>query len=1027
MKHKLSTITLAILSATSLNFAASVHAKEAEQEVEVIEVTGIRSALASALNEKRSASGIKEIIQAEDIGKLPDSNLAEVMENITGVQITRENGVGTGVQIRGTGQNRVEINGVSSVGAGSSRTGISFEDLPAALISSLEVTKSPSAKTIEGSVGGTINLRTLRGNSLDERLLQFRLQGEQSDLADSTTPRFSATFGDNWETKHGKVGLVLTGSYAEQDVASIKPRIDRDRIVKPDATGADGEIARDSTFMRLQFLDAPFDSRQYTTTNFTGSLEWQQSDNLKFYADATINDQEMLRSEIRFMGSGVGSGWTVAESTVTSVETRDLGTIDGPNGIYDLGSIDVATGGLIIPAIREGGRHLDPNLRLGGNNTPRLTKSNVFSFGGEWVGDKLTVKAEASYSDAEDRAPKLSNTLDFINPNSTQPNGDPGSTGYYDNGTPFIYNAHGSFYEWGIAQGLDTTPTTAMLLDPKNWGLNELRISNDTSDGEETSLRTDFSYDISDDTSFFTDIHAGVRYNESKSSRANASSRTRTRFWDRPRGDTFSEILVQGPDNFGSIDGRELYIKDYLMISPELSANNPQYVRDIIDAAITQNNAETGRTTGLTATPEVAASSQFAITEETTALYLQGDFELELGEVFVSGDLGVRHISTDVTSIGNSITEDTSGNTIISKTNTTSDYSFTLPRLNVAIELTDDLVVRLGAGKDIRRPNFDDLSTSVSWGETPYDEVSAGNPDLKPEEITSYDLSFEYYFAESSLVSVGFFQKDRSELISGFDSFPTRTINPTSGELERNVDGDCSGGGIWNPYVPSDAYGAESSRTDTTGICVTHETTSNIAGTEDVKGIELAFQGDLSSFEEQLGWASGFGLIANYTYQKAGGSLDSFRYANNTINTGLNRTDGMEMDDNGNRIYETATTADDVIAIRNTLSNLSNNAYNVTAYYDKYDISVRVRYTWRDSYRDANFGNTIGGMIPHFSDRGQLNMAIGYDINDMVNVGIQAVNLTREDKTVWCVNENAVFCENDKADRRITAGITVKL
>lgn len=1027
MKHKLSAITLAVLSATSLNFAASVHAQQVEEEVEVIEVTGIRSALASALSEKRGASGVKEIIQAEDIGKLPDNNLAEVMENITGVQITRNNGVGTGVQIRGTSQNRVEINGVSSVGAGSSRTGISFEDLPAALISSLEVTKSPSAKTIEGSVGGTINLRTLRGNSLDDTLLQFRAQAENSDLADTTTPRLSATFGDNWETDYGKIGLVLTGSYAEQDVASIRPRVDRDRFVHPDTTGADAAIARDSTFMRMQFLDAPFDSRQYTTTNFTGSLEWQQSDNLKLYADATINDQEMLRSEIRFMGSGTGFDWVIEDSTVTGVETRDLGSIDGPNGIYDLGSIDVVTGGLLLPGVREGDRHRDPNFRLGGNNTPRLTESHVFAFGGEWVGDKLTVNAEASYSDAEDRSPKISNTLDFVNPNSTQPHGDPGKGGYYDNGTPFIYNAHGSFFEWGIAQGLDTTPTTAMLLDPKNWALNEIRIGNDTSDGEETSLRTDFSYDVSDDMSFFTDIHAGVRFNESKSSRANASNRLRTRFWDRPMGDTFSEILVQGPDNFGSIDGRELYIKDYLMISPDLSANNPQYVLDIIDAAITQNNAETGRNTSLTSAPTVSASSQFSITEESTAFYLQGDFELELGDVFISGDLGVRHISTDVTSIGNSIAEDSNGNTMISEVTTKSDYSFTLPRLNVAIEVTDDLVVRIGAGKDIRRPNFDDLSSSVSWGETPYDEVSMGNPALKPEEITSYDLSLEYYFAPGSLVSVGFFQKDRSDLIAAFDSFPVRTINPESGQLERNVDGDCSGGGIWNPFVPNDAYGAESSRLDTTGICVTHETTSNVAGTEDIKGIELAFQGDLSSFEEQLGWASGFGLIANYTYQKAGGSIDSFRYANNTINNGLNRTDGMEMDENENRIYHTATTADDVIAIRNTLSNLSNNAYNVTAYYDKYDLSVRVRYTWRDSYTDSSFSNSIGGMYPHFGARGQLNMAIGYDINETVNVGIQAVNLTREDKTVWCFNENAVFCENDKADRRITAGITVKL
>ncbi|MDU0353270.1 TonB-dependent receptor plug domain-containing protein [Paraglaciecola aquimarina] len=219
---------VAVMAST---FSLSSMAQETqEKDLEVIEVTGIRTALASALAEKRESGNIKEVIQAEDIGKLPDTNLAEVLENITGVQITRDLGVGSSVQIRGTDANRVEINGVSTVGSGDGRSGIDFADLPAALISSLEVTKVPDAKTIEGSVGGTINLRTLRGLSLKERLTSIRIQGENSDLAQSTTPRLSATYGDNWSTDIGKIGVVLTGSYAEQDVAQFAPRYDRDRV-----------------------------------------------------------------------------------------------------------------------------------------------------------------------------------------------------------------------------------------------------------------------------------------------------------------------------------------------------------------------------------------------------------------------------------------------------------------------------------------------------------------------------------------------------------------------------------------------------------------------------------------------------------------------------------------------------------------------------------------------------------------------------------------------------------------------------
>ena len=120
MKHKLSKITLAVLSATALNMASSAYAEEAtaEEEVEVIQVTGIRSSLTAALATKREANNLVEVIEAIDIGKLPDQNLAEVLENVTGIQITREAGVGTGVQIRGTDSNRIQINGVSTVGAG---------------------------------------------------------------------------------------------------------------------------------------------------------------------------------------------------------------------------------------------------------------------------------------------------------------------------------------------------------------------------------------------------------------------------------------------------------------------------------------------------------------------------------------------------------------------------------------------------------------------------------------------------------------------------------------------------------------------------------------------------------------------------------------------------------------------------------------------------------------------------------------------------------------------------------------------
>ena len=162
------TIATLLLAASTLAFAQAADAQD--EELDEVVVTGIRGSLANAIDQKRNSDKLVEVIIAEDIGKLPDQNLAEVLESIAGVQITRTAGVGTGVQIRGTNANRVEINGVSTVGSGSGRSGIDFEDVNASIISAVEVTKAPDAKTIEGSVGGTVNLKTIRPLQLTETL-----------------------------------------------------------------------------------------------------------------------------------------------------------------------------------------------------------------------------------------------------------------------------------------------------------------------------------------------------------------------------------------------------------------------------------------------------------------------------------------------------------------------------------------------------------------------------------------------------------------------------------------------------------------------------------------------------------------------------------------------------------------------------------------------------------------------------------------------------------------------------------------
>src|SRR5690606_12475149 len=127
--------TLAI-SATAFAFAPGVSAQETG-EIEEIVIQGIRQSMEAAVDHKRNDGRVVDAIVAEDIGKLPDNNIAGALQRITGVSINRDFGVGSEVSIRGLPQNRVEVNGRSTIGGG--RNGISFQDFPASFLSSVEV------------------------------------------------------------------------------------------------------------------------------------------------------------------------------------------------------------------------------------------------------------------------------------------------------------------------------------------------------------------------------------------------------------------------------------------------------------------------------------------------------------------------------------------------------------------------------------------------------------------------------------------------------------------------------------------------------------------------------------------------------------------------------------------------------------------------------------------------------------------------------------------------------------------------
>ena len=971
------------LAATTMLSSQQVLAQE-ERLTEEIVVTGIRSSLQSALNQKRNADNLIEVIEAQDIGKLPDQNLAEVLENITGVQITRVAGIGTNVQIRGTSANRVEFNGVSTVGSGGGRSGIDFEDVNASIIKSVEVTKASEAKTIEGSVGGTVNLKTIRPLELSETLASIRLQAEDSSLSEQgVQPRFSGAFGDSWETPTGgSVGFVISGSYTEQEAVSFRPRADRDNLSSVDGFGPPDE------FLGIQFLLQEQENDEFETYNIAGSFEFAPNDNLTLFFDAVINDQERSRDQYRLQASGVSNLRSI--SFPTSFETVDFGSVGG--------EFPAALAGTLEPDLSVDDD--DPNLRFTTETNSRVTEVQVYRFGANWQDERWSASIEGALSDSDTSTPSFNTTLNFINPNCPLDGGaagDPDTSN--DNCVPFIYDLSGDSLSFGINFDSPFAPSVADLTNPANVVLDAVNIGQNTQDNSEDAVRIDFSYYL--EQFGITSVDVGYRYNESSSTFNDIGGNIGgfSRLEDSPNGTLFSELLIVGPDNFDDADGRDLAIRNFLLVDPNASFSDPEGTLAILEGALAEQRLlEPGADGDLVAEIEPDLNAFYDVEEETHSAYLQANFEAGI----FTGNVGVRFVQTDVTSTafgpaganGERELQSTSG-----------DYDFFLPRINLAIRPNDQFVVRASYGQDIRRPDFNDLNSGFTFDPSENAVVELGNPGLNPEEVDSFDIGVEYYFAPSAVVSIGYFNKKRRDIF-GTDFEGALLIPDGNGGFLRETDPTCPGGGIFNPDIIPNVLGDP----NTTGLCADITTPGNDPDTTTQEGFEIAFQYDLSSFEDQLGWASGFGFVGNYTNQDfSGGSI-----VDTTSGRGLTVLGDQSLD--------------------RGLLDFSENAFNATLYYEKYGLSARFRYTWREAFRTQDFGggaNTSGSSTFSFpvvtDDRGQLNASISYTLNDRYTLGVEAVNLTESEIVQNCVTGSGPTCFVGFPDRRIVFGISARL
>jgi iron complex outermembrane recepter protein len=337
--------------------AAQTEEGETEGEGEGIIVTGIRSSLQRAADIKKESSQIIDVITAEDVGKLPDANVAEALQRVTGVQITRVFGEGQAVNIRGLQQVRVEVDGRTLLGF-SARVSPPENDnlgrssgldaVPSSVFGRLEVRKSPLASQVEGGLGGTVNLVTPKPFDFKKTTISLRAQGTYSDGSDKFEPSFTGLFTTTFAD--GNIGLLLSGEYQKR--TSSLQLFERNNWLTRRNGGTTDVLAP----LLLQYENVDIDRSRI---GVNGAVQFRFGDNFVLTADGLYSKVEADRTNqaITFnlptsttatiVTNAVNEGgYLVAGRSTGRVRVQNQRRLDptdnmlaGLNGKYDDGSL----------------------------------------------------------------------------------------------------------------------------------------------------------------------------------------------------------------------------------------------------------------------------------------------------------------------------------------------------------------------------------------------------------------------------------------------------------------------------------------------------------------------------------------------------------------------------------------------------------------------------------------------------------------------------------------------------------------
>jgi iron complex outermembrane receptor protein len=731
------TVYLALL----LGLSCASHAEEAKDDdiendidlLETIQIRGIRGSLHQSMNTKRLSDSIVDVITAEEIGKFPDKNVAESLQRITGVSLTRMQGEGERIGVRGTApsQNRTYINGQNIASAdwwisSQPNRGFNYTMLPAEIVSSLEVNKSPEADHDEGSLGGSVNIKTRSPLNTENNMFVGTTQLQYSDISEDSDPQVSILY--NWINEKKDFGALISLIRHERSLR-------RDGLESWgwsernfDKTPENGLIETDSVTADYEGIWSPggggsaiFEQNRVLSSAML-SLEYQPDLDWKF-------ELRSLYSEL-------------------SADNNNQNFLWQPSSVY-----------------ARKGRILDYDIQDNTLVYARYSKVPVdnkvgvpFSTSMEAIWRKSQIQTSLIHLSIEHNIDYWQNRYQV---GVTQARG----------GTSKDFTSQwsaNSEYSVDLREHKNIiTQYQVSPLDDKAWQVSEVRRDKQDSKDQEFFAQADFEVQL--DRPLIQSVKFGVKYKHHE--RDLLRLRSRNGGYTGMAGEldwTLNDFSGDFPKNYLDGIGSDKTLKSYAYA--DVSKLNKSF--DELNFIQSEEKP-----------------SSFDITEDSYAVYSKMNFS---GEKY-RGNFGVRVVHTQQESNAFQKTVDNEpNNSEYLWAETRKNYTDVLPSINISMDWTDDVVFRVSASKVMSRPEYNHLMPSTNYNVTQA-QGAGGNPNLDPFRATKFDLGIEWYFDDTALFSaVGFHQ----DVVSFIDINRNKEIyENTEMIINRPVNG--SGGTIY--------------------------------------------------------------------------------------------------------------------------------------------------------------------------------------------------------------------------------------